>query len=74
MLVVTIFYPSYLNVLLIRESTTDEDKDKWIFFQQGGGWCYDSVTCLERTITSPTLTSSKGWSDSIKLEGIFDMV
>ena len=56
-----------------REATKDEDANKWIFFQQGGGWCYDDLTCLERIVTNH-LISSMDWKDSKSLSGIFDMV
>ena len=60
-----------------REATKDEDKNKWIFFQQGGGWCYDDLTCLERiamNLIHSDLISSKHWKDHKFLSGIFDMV
>ena len=68
--------PVICQIILIenRESPTDEDRHKWIFYQQGGGWCYDTLTCLERVTTSHSLTSSNGWKDSLELEGIFEMV
>ena len=25
-----------------------QDSNKWLFFQQGGGWCYDEASCLTR--------------------------
>ena len=60
-------------VFLIREATTDDGKDKWIFYQEGGGWCYDDLSCLKRIATNH-LISSKGWKDEISKSGIFDMV
>jgi len=41
----------------------------WIVFQQGGEWCYDEPTCRARP---SQLSSSKDWSKSKSLEGLFD--
>ena len=26
----------------------EQESNKWLFFQQGGGWCYDEASCLTR--------------------------
>ena len=43
------------------------ESNLWIFFQQGGGWCYDEKTCRNRITLPlslglhPDLISSKNW-------------
>lgn len=32
--------------------------NKWVIRQQGGGWCYDETSCLNRQKNSPKYTSS----------------
>ena len=56
----------------------NENSDLWIFYQEGGGWCYDESTCKER-ITDPLafglhpeLISSKNWPTIKYLRGIFE--
>ena len=43
----------------------------WLVFQEGGGWCWDSATCLARAASSPQLTSSKHWAATTTQGGIF---
>ena len=31
-----------------REATTQEDGDKWIFYLEGGGWCWNQTSCVRR--------------------------
>ena len=31
-----------------REATTREDGDKWIFYLEGGGWCWNQTSCVRR--------------------------
>ena len=32
-----------------REATTREDGDKWIFYLEGGGWCWNDTSCVNRS-------------------------
>ena len=34
------------------EDATAAEKSTWIFHQQGGGWCWDDISCLRRIISS----------------------
>ena len=43
--------------------------NKWILHQEGGGWCYDTADCYNRSKTD--LGSSNYWKDTITLGGIF---
>ena len=44
----------------------------WLVHLQGGGWCWNTETCLQRNITSPHLTTNKYWEHTIVKTGIFD--
>ncbi len=52
----------------------------WLFFQQGGGWCYDIASCTERIILPITvgitndLISSKTWPSQRNIHGLFDLL
>ena len=35
-----------------REATTREDSDKWIFYLEGGGWCWNQTSCVRRCCCS----------------------
>jgi hypothetical protein len=37
------------------------DPSKWIFYYQGGAWCFDLYSCNERWKQQPLLMSSKGY-------------
>ena len=57
-----------------------DDSNKWLIFQQGGGWCFDETSCWLR-IGLPLslgihseLISSKNWKNQINLGGLFDLV
>jgi len=39
----------------------------WIFFLQGGWWCYDIPTCAARWQDSPSLMSNKYWSPNMSV-------
>jgi len=62
-----------------REARTEEDNDKWIFYLEGGGWCWNSTSCNQRIITNLIvgdghLVSSKNWPQVKSFEsGIFTM-
>ena len=43
--------------------------NKWILHQEGGGWCYSTEDCLERSKTA--LGSSSYWKNTIDIGGIF---
>ena len=54
--------------------------NKWLIFQQGGGWCYNEDSCWTR-IGQPlesgdhgSLISSKSWNNEITEGGLFDLV
>lgn len=60
------------------EDATEDEKSTWIFHQQGGGWCYDDITCKDRIFYSAIFwqlfISSKYWPSQRKYTGgIFDM-
>eukprot|EP01105_Mastigella_eilhardi_P009196 TRINITY_DN2186_c0_g1_i1.p1 TRINITY_DN2186_c0_g1~~TRINITY_DN2186_c0_g1_i1.p1 ORF type:complete len:384 (+),score=91.38 TRINITY_DN2186_c0_g1_i1:45-1196(+) len=45
---------------------------EWLVHLQGGHWCWDDATCMERNASSPSMMSSKWWPDSMSgLSGIF---
>lgn len=41
----------------------------WIVWQEGGGFCYDEASCKKR---SSDQRSSKKWTPTVDMEGIFD--
>ena len=43
--------------------------NKWILHQEGGGWCFTTGDCLNRSKTA--LGSSTYWNSTIQLGGIF---
>jgi len=43
----------------LSPATTDDKKNTWQIFFQGGGWCYNELDCLGRS--RGDLGSSKGW-------------
>ncbi len=43
----------------------------WIVFLEGGAWCYDQQTCLDRSNFAFDLTSSINYAPSIVRAGIF---
>ena len=51
----------------IREGT-GSGADKWILHQEGGGWCFTTEDCYNRSKTD--LGSSKGWPPSVSTSGI----
>jgi len=51
-----------------RAASTPSDNDKWIIFLPGGGWCYKSEDCLERSKTS--LGSSDLMKESKSADGV----
>ena len=46
-------------------------KNVWIVHLEGGGWCYDRASCDARCANEGSLCSSKNWTDSMDLMGIF---
>ena len=54
--------------------------NKWLIFQQGGGWCYNEDSCWTRigqhleAGDHGSLISSKSWSHEINEGGFFDLV
>jgi len=44
---------------------------QWLVFLEGGGWCWDQVSCAQRTGIYPTLMSSTKWTATKALTGIF---
>ena len=48
---------------------SETGSNTWIVHQEGGGWCYDSVSCKKR---SPDQRSSKKWAAIYDAAGLFD--
>jgi hypothetical protein len=46
----------------------NEGASKWIFYLEGGGWCYNEGLCVERSNTS--LGSSKFWGKTASFGGM----
>lgn len=44
------------------------DANKWMFYFQGGGWCYSVADCVGRSKTS--LGSSSGWAPTGSMGGM----
>lgn len=64
----------------IREATSEHHTDKWIFYLEGGGWCWNSTSCLNRLVLNgilfggSSLVSSSHWPPTKTFEdGIFLM-
>ena len=57
-----------------------ENSNGWLFFQRGGGWCYDEISCIERFINNigvvgtTELISSKQWPTERNIGGLFDLL
>ena len=57
-----------------------ENSNVWLFFQRGGGWCYDEISCIERFINNigvvgtTELISSKQWPTERNIGGLFDLL
>eukprot|EP01088_Endostelium_zonatum_P009046 TRINITY_DN22231_c0_g1_i1.p1 TRINITY_DN22231_c0_g1~~TRINITY_DN22231_c0_g1_i1.p1 ORF type:complete len:371 (-),score=78.18 TRINITY_DN22231_c0_g1_i1:38-1150(-) len=47
------------------------DPDRWNIHQQGGAWCWDEQTCMQRWHDSPNLMSSKHWASNLTIGGLF---
>eukprot|EP00698_Gefionella_okellyi_P024227 TRINITY_DN8488_c0_g1_i2.p2 TRINITY_DN8488_c0_g1~~TRINITY_DN8488_c0_g1_i2.p2 ORF type:complete len:165 (+),score=24.57 TRINITY_DN8488_c0_g1_i2:39-533(+) len=47
-----------------------QDEDKWLFYLEGGGFCFDDMSCQQRAVTNINLTSSAYWPDAMSLNGI----
>ena len=54
--------------------------DLWLFFLQGGGWCFDYISCVEQIVSatfdpsSNHYISSTSWSQNIDIGGLFDLL
>ena len=54
-----------------------ENSNVWLFFQRGGGWCYDEISCIERFIDNlgvSELVSSNLWPTERNVGGLFDVL
>ena len=57
-----------------------ENSNVWLFFQRGGGWCYDEISCIERFINNigvvgtTELVSSNQWPTEKNVGGLFDVL
>ena len=57
-----------------------DDSSVWLFFQRGGGWCYDQKSCIRRIIDNigiigtTELISSNQWPEERNLGGLFDVL
>merc|ERR1719348_1688028 len=59
-----------------RPSTDTAGENKWIFYLQGGGWCWNSTSCADRIDRNGNghLVSSSQWADvKTYSHGIFNM-
>lgn len=52
----------------------DSAADSWLLHLQGGGWCWDALSCRQRCGrgSHPVLCSSSDWGESFSLGGLFD--
>lgn len=48
------------------------DPTLWLVYLQGGLWCYDQDSCMERAAKGPQQISSSGWTATMSQGGIFD--
>ena len=48
------------------------DPTLWLVYLQGGLWCYDQDSCMERAAKGPQQISSSEWSTTMSQGGIFD--
>ena len=48
------------------------DPAVWLVYLQGGLWCYDEESCLERAAKGPQQISSTTWGPTMTQDGIFD--
>eukprot|EP01114_Cavostelium_apophysatum_P017898 TRINITY_DN540_c0_g2_i1.p1 TRINITY_DN540_c0_g2~~TRINITY_DN540_c0_g2_i1.p1 ORF type:complete len:365 (-),score=49.80 TRINITY_DN540_c0_g2_i1:8-1102(-) len=48
------------------------DPSRFIVHFQGGAWCENEETCLNRSKSTPYYTSSKNWAENMIVGGIFD--
>jgi len=55
----------------ITPSPTEENKNDWVVFFQGGGWCFNEQDCLGRSNTF--LGSSKNWPNTYEANGPMSM-
>ena len=54
------------------EAMSETLNNTYLIYLRGGGQCYDEFSCNQRWIESPSLMSSKFFSETIELSGIFD--
>ena len=50
---------------------SSEHAEDWVIHLHGGGHCFDSESCAARAEREPDYTSSKGYDDTFKADGIF---
>eukprot|EP01112_Ceratiomyxa_fruticulosa_P019242 TRINITY_DN6272_c0_g1_i2.p1 TRINITY_DN6272_c0_g1~~TRINITY_DN6272_c0_g1_i2.p1 ORF type:complete len:378 (-),score=57.56 TRINITY_DN6272_c0_g1_i2:145-1278(-) len=43
----------------------------WVVHLQGGFWCWNNDTCSTRSIQSPYYVSSRNWSETLDVGGLF---
>lgn len=55
-----------------KAATEDRLATTYLLYLSGGGWCWNSTSCLDRVATVPWETSSAHWPTTMKLGGIFD--
>lgn len=71
----SMFYFAKLRIFsayYIRTAGEDSlSKNLWLFYLQGGGQCFSQESCASRNKSSPNLMSSKYFTESISLDGIF---
>ena len=48
------------------------ESNKWLFYFNGGAWCFDKVSCDRRMVQSPDLMSSKNYAPTAEYNALFD--
>jgi Pectinacetylesterase len=43
----------------------------WLFYLEGGDWCYDAASCATRFKVSPQFMTTNNWPGIVSLGGIF---
>jgi hypothetical protein len=61
----------YLIKDIADDSGFQLQDNRWLLFLEGGGWCWDEVSCVQRQSIYPNLISSKTWKPTRAYTGIF---
>ncbi|KAH3763100.1 Pectinacetylesterase [Pelomyxa schiedti] len=58
----------------IRLSVSVPASSNWLVHLEGGHWCWDDQTCMDRNSSSPYLMSNKYWTETLdKNSGVFSL-